>query len=506
MSLLGLDIGTTACKAVAFDEDGSALVRASREYPLLNPRPGWYELDPNQVWAAASECLREVNGQIGHDPVSALAISCQGEAVTPIGADGTVLANSPISSDSRAAPPADELIEALGFERIYEITGQPASALFTLPKVMWWQAHRPDIFQKAAKFLCYGDFATARLGLPPTIDYSMAARTMAFDIRTLEWSDELLAAGGLDKERLAAPMPSGSVIGEIPTSLAAELGFVRPVQVVTGGHDQPCAALGGGVIRPGTALYSIGTTEALVAVVDQPNADLRGQNVPCYPHVVPDTLIAMSGNQTGGRLLRWYRDELAAAERALAAAQGRDVYDVIVEQVDDAPSRLLLMPYFAGSGPLYSDLSATGLILGLTFSAKRKDIVKAILEGLTYEQALSLRCMRDVGVDIKHLTAVGGGARSDIWLQIKSDITNLPIQVIHTSEAASLGTALLAGWATGIYQDLSAAARQCVSVRKTFYPRADYARHYQKQLAIYADIYEALRPVYGAMADLHGLS
>ena len=165
MSLLGLDVGTTGCKTVAFDEAGSVLAKASREYPLLNPAAGWYELDPNQVWADICECLLEVNAQVPHDPVSALAISSQGEAVIPVSRDGNVLANSPISSDGRAAPAAAYLVEQLGFERIYEITGQPASALFTLPKVLWWKEHEPALFRQTWKFLCYVDFVALRLGL-----------------------------------------------------------------------------------------------------------------------------------------------------------------------------------------------------------------------------------------------------------------------------------------------------------------------------------------------------
>jgi len=500
MSLLGLDVGTTGCKVVAFDESGAVLAKASREYPLLNPQPGYYELEPNRVWADICACLLEVNAQVRHDPVSALAVSSQGEAVMPVAEDGEVLANSPVSSDQRAAAQSARLVEQFGFERIYELTGQPAGSLFTLPKVMWWKEHHPHLFRQAWKFLCYSDFVTWRLGLEPIIDHGMAARTMAFDIRSLAWSDELLAAGEMDENLLAKPMPSGSVIGEIPASVAQKLGFARQVQVVTGGHDQLCAALGAGVMQPRRALYSIGTTEALAVILHQRNADLQQLHIPCYPHVVPGTFVALSGSQTGGRLLRWYRDELAGAERASAKHLKQDVYDVIVGQVDDAPSRLLLLPYFAGSGTLYDDPTATGLIIGLTFGTRRKDIVKAILEGVTYEQALSLRRLNEIGIEVNQLTAVGGGASSDIWLQIKADITNLPIQVIHTSEAASLGAALLAGWATGIYQDLAGASQQLIRIRKTFYPRPNQAQHYQQQLKTYADVYAALRPVYASMA------
>ncbi len=501
MSLMGIDVGTTGCKVVAFAETGAVLAQASREYPLLSPQPGWYELDPNQVWDYVCDCLRAVNAQIRQDPATALAISSQGEAMILLDRAGRALANSPISSDMRNSKQTAALAAALGAERIYEITGQPMGTIYTVPKLLWWRENEPELFAQSWKFLCYVDFVALRLGVEPVIDYSMAARTLAFDVNSLDWSDELLAAGGIRRQQMAETQPSGTVIGEIPPQLASELGFSGGVKVVTGGHDQPCGALGAGVLEPGRAMLSIGTTEALVAVTDKPRLEMLDYHVSCYPHAAPDTFIALSGNQTGGRLLRWYRDELAAAERAVAAQDQRDVYDVIVEQVDDAPGSLLLLPYFVGSGTLFDDPSATGALIGLSFDSKRKDIVRAMLEGLTFEQALSLRRLNEIGVEIRQLTAVGGGARSARWMQIKSDITNLPVSILHTTEAASLGVAMLAGWATGVYANLAEAAAQLIKTRQTFYPNQARVPHYQRQLSIFADLYAALRPIYQAMAE-----
>ncbi len=501
MSLMGIDVGTTGCKVVAFNEAGAVLAQAGREYPLISPQPGWYELDPDQVWDFVCDCLREVNGQLASDPVSALSLSSQGEAMTPISREGVVLANSPISSDSRNRKQTAEMEAALGAERIYQITGQPMGTIYTLPKILWWRDNAPQILERAWKFLCYVDFVAYRLGVEPVIDHSMAARTLAFDVRELDWSDELLEAGGLRRDQLARSAPSGTLVGEIPRALADSLGFKGRVKVVTGGHDQPAGALGAGVLQPGRAMLAIGTTEALVTVTSRPRMEMLDYHLSCYPHAAPGLFITLGGNQTGGRLLRWYRDELAAAERGIAVSSGRDVYDVIVEQTDDAPGRLLLLPYFVGSGTLYDDASATGALIGMTFDTKRADIVRAILEGLTYEQALVIRRLNEIGVEISHLTAIGGGSRSERWMQIKSDISGLPVSVIHTSEAASLGVAMLAGWATGVYASLAEAAEQLIRVRKTFTPRADRSAHYQRQLTIYGDLYQALRPVYRAMAS-----
>ncbi len=500
MSLMGIDVGTTGCKVVAFDESGAVLAQAGREYPLLSPNPGWYELDPEQVWSFICECLRAVNAQVRHDPVTALSLSSQGEAMVPVAKDGTVLANSPVSSDRRNTKQTAAMEAALGTARIFELTGQPMSTIYTLPKLLWLRDHAPEIVERAWKFLCYVDFVAFKLGVEPVIDYSMAARTLAFDYRTEDWSDELLTAGHVRRDQLARPLPSGEIIGEIPRKLAQELGFRGSVKVVTGGHDQPAGALGAGVLQPGTAMLAIGTTEALVAVTEKPRRQMLDYNVSCYHHAAPGNFIALSGNQTGGRLLRWYRDELAAAERAIADETGRDVYDVIVEQIDDAPGDMILLPYFVGSGALHNDPAATGVLIGLNFDSKRADIVRAILEGLTYEQALCIRSLNEIGVEVNRITAIGGGSRSQRWMQIKSDIINLPLSVIHTSEAASLGVAMLAGCATGVYSSLEEAAAQLIKLRKTFYPRPDRVPHYQRQLTIFADLYRALRPIYEAMS------
>jgi len=501
VSLMGIDVGTTGCKVVAFAETGAVLAGAGREYPLISPQPGWYELDPERVWRDVCDCLREVNARIGHDPVSALAISSQGEAMTPIARDGRILANSPISSDTRNRLQTAEMEAALGAEYIYALTGQPMGTIYTLPKVLWWRDHAPEILEQTWKYLCYVDFVAYRLGLEPAIDYSMAARTLAFDVRKLDWSDELLAAGSVRRDQLARPVPSGTVIGEIPPKLAADLGFTEGnVKVVTGGHDQPAGALGAGVLQPGRAMLAIGTTEALVAVTDEPRLEMLDYHVSCYPHAAPGLFIALSGNQTGGRLLRWYRDELAGTERQIAAAEDRDVYDVIVEQINDAPGRLLLLPYFVGSGTFFDDPIATGALIGMNFDTKRADIVRAILEGLTYEQALGIKGLNEIDVPIKALTAIGGGARSECWMQIKADITDLPVTIIHTSEAASLGVAMLAGWATDVYSSLEEAAALLIKPRKTFEPRVERKAHYQRQLSIYSDLYHALRPIYQALA------
>jgi len=495
MSLLGIDVGTTGCKAVAVDDGGRILASAYREYPLLHPEPGAAELDPEVVWRGVAESVAEANARLGGDPVRALAVSSQGEAVVPVAADGRVLANSPVSFDTRCAVQAAALGRAVGAERLGRITGQSIHTMYSLPKIMWWRDERPEVFRQAWKFLCYGDFVAWKLGLEPAIDHTMAARTLAFDIRERRWSAELLGLAGLDERRLARPVASGEAIGEVPRAAAASLGLPDGVVVAAGGHDQPCGALGAGVLHEGAAMYAVGTTECIALAFTEPRDALPARGYPCYPHVAPGLYVTLAGNFTGGALLRWYRDVFGAEERRAAERDGRDVYDEIISRVDDRPSRLFVLPHFAGSGSPFFDPAARGAIVGLTFETRREDIVKAILEGTTYELAMNLRRVREMGIAVRELRAIGGGARSRTWMRIKADIMGTRIVTLEVSEAACAGAALLAGRATGRYRSLEEAVAATVRVRDTIDPDPGRSAAYRERLAVYERLYPALREI-----------
>ncbi|MBV9222237.1 MAG: hypothetical protein JOY94_22680, partial [Methylobacteriaceae bacterium] len=311
---LGLDLGTSGCKLIAFDAHGNERAAARRSYPSLRPEPGFVELDPDAVWAAALACFADLGAAELPGTVRTLAISAQGEAVMPVDSHGNVLAKSPISADMRGGPHATHLERELGAERIYALTGQPVSPLPSLPKLMWWREHRPDLVARTSRFLCYGELALLRLGLPPIIDEGMAARTMAYDVGARGWSGEILAAAAIPTDLMPQVRPSGLIVGSISNEVASELRLPHGVLVVLGGHDQPMGALGAGVIAPGAGLYAIGTTESLVAITATRSEDLGRHNIACYPHAVAGRFVALAGSQSGGRVLAWWRDIVRSGE------------------------------------------------------------------------------------------------------------------------------------------------------------------------------------------------
>lgn len=496
MSLLGIDIGTTGCKSIVFRIDGTILGQSYREYPLLHPRAGWMELDPRVVWEAVRQTVREAVDRAGPgDPVRALSTSVQGEAVTPVGVDGEPLDNTPVTFDARSVPYLSHWEAGPGAERVFEITGMPLHPMYTLQKILWWQRERPEIYRDTWKFLCFGDYALHRLGLPPTIDHSMAGRTMAFDVRAGDWSVEILDRAGVPVEKLAAAAPSGTAVGEVPGPVCDDLGLPHGVIAATGGHDQPCGALGAGITRPGLAMDATGTVECITPIFDSLalSPAMRDGNFCCYRHVASGLYATLAFNFTGGSLLRWYRDTLGAKEVEEARVSGLDVYDIMIGKAASGPSRLLLLPHFTMTGTPWFDPAAKGAILGLTLGTGSDQILKALLDGITYEMRLNLDRLQEAGVAVQELRAIGGGARSRTWLQLKADIFNRPVASLNVSEAACLGAAMLAGLAAGEYRSLAEAGDALVRVTDTHDPRPAEAARYEEMYALYREVYPTLR-------------
>ena len=270
MSYLGLDIGTGGCKAVVFDRTGHQLAFSFREYPISHPHPGWAEINPDEVINKCFEVISEVNKAIS-DPVVSMSISSQGEAFAPVGKDGQILGNAMVSSDSRARDIAVNWSDNFGTKRIYSITGHTPHPLFTLFKILWIKENQPEIWKNTKHFLCFEDLFHYRVGLKPMISWSMAGRTMMFDVIKHQWSQEILKAAGLAIDKLAIPVASGEVSGTIGQEIGARLGFKNPVILVSGGHDQTCAALGAGVTEPGMCMYATGTVECFCPLLERPS-------------------------------------------------------------------------------------------------------------------------------------------------------------------------------------------------------------------------------------------
>lgn len=497
MSLLGIDVGTTGCKVIAFREDGEILAQAYGEYPLIHPQPGWSELDSNVVWENVSDGIQKVAADTKNDPIEAISVASQGEAVTPVSENCDVLANAITTFDSRTSGICDEILQDISPLEVMKITGMPPSDIHTLAKLVWIQRNQPEIYGKVWKFFGFEDFINFKLGVQLAVDYSLAARTMCFDIINKTWSERMLNLANIDTELLPEPVPSGTVIGEIGTKVSDELGLPKGVVCVAGGHDQPCGALGAGIIRGGELMDATGTVECIAPAFSDPviNEQMIDGNFACYPHVVDGLYVTLGFVSSGGVVLRWFRDTFAQAEVAQANAANRDVYDILLDEIPDVPSSAMLLPHFTGSGTPHLDLGSKGAIVGLTLSTTKGELVKSILEGISYEIKQNLTMLEDAGVEINEVRAIGGGAKSAKWLQLKADMFGKKVIALDISEGVCLGTAILSGTAIGKYNSIEEAVDLLVKPKEVYYPREEIAQQYDEKLKVYEQIYPAINRI-----------
>lgn len=497
MFLLGLDIGTTGCKAVVFALDGSIRGYGFHEYDIICKEADMAEQDPELVWKLTKQVIKQAVSESQVRDIKALSVSVQGDAVIPVDKNLMPLHNTLLGMDYRSKKQADDCSNLLGSRELFNITGMRPHPMNSLTKILWLKENKPDIFHKTYKFMTYADFILSRLGAGPVIDYTMASRTMAFDLLELKWSDKILNRVGVDQNLLSEPAAPGTVVGEIFPGLSEELGLPKGILLVSGGHDQTCAALGAGVIDENIAIDSHGTAEVLSTAFNRPmiNDFMYDGFYPCYRHVKNGMYFTFSLNHIGGILLKWYRDNLGYAEVKEAESLGIGAYQLMEQKAPRGPSPVLVLPHFNGSGTPTCDLDSKGAILGLTLSTTRHDIVKGIMDSLCYELKINMETFKNAGINVKEMRCVGGGAKSPIWLQIKADITGATIATLKVREAACLGAAILAGAGAGVYSDVDEGVKQTVQLKDFYYPDEKTTPLYQEKYEIYKNVYYSLRDI-----------
>ncbi len=484
MSYLGLDIGTSGCKAVVFDEEGVPLGGARRGYVVKAPQAGWAELDSRGVVEACRAVVAEAAGLAAKQPVRALGISSQGEAFTPVGPGGEHLGDAMVSSDSRSLPFIEPFVSRFGLDRLYRITGHTPSTLFTLFKLLWLKQNRPQVWKDAVGFHCFEDLVHLHLGLEPAMGWPLAGRTMLFDVANHRWSPEILAALELEAGQLARPLPSGSVAGTIPAAVAADWGLPAGVKVVTGGHDQTIAALGAGVTEVGAAMYAAGSVECLCPLLPRLtlNTELCRDNLCCYDYSLAGCYTSVAYSLTGSNLLDYFRTQFG----------GGLSYGQLVDECPAAPTSLLALPYFTPSGTPYFDQRTPGAVFGWRLTTSRGELLKGLLEAVALEMKLNLALLEEAGMRIDRLIATGGGVRHRQLVQLKADVLNKPIECIEVAEAGCLGAARLAQSADqGV--PVRELARRESRPKALIQPQPQRAAIYHDKFAQYRDFYANLK-------------
>ena len=496
MAYLGLDIGTTTCKATVMGQDGGVISSAQAEYDLVMPKPGYIELNGDVIWQNVQTVIKKAVAASA-EPVSAIATASFGEAFVPMDEKGRVLGNSIIFSDIRGTDEVGDILKQFSEAEIYGIAGVPINTIYSLNKLLWLKKHDRELYDSAKMFPLYCDFIAYRLSGERKLDYSLASRSMMLDYRTHKWSDTIMDAFGIDKAKFSEPVQSGTVVGTVLPSVAAELGLPAGVILVAGGHDQICAALGAGVLNRGDSVDGIGTTECLTVMLhDLDNLDVMRRNNFCIePYAVAGEYVTLGFSNTAGAVLKWYRNTIERERWQAASQAGADIYAIMESECPEGPTDLLVQPHFAGSGTPYMDSGSVGALVGLKLSTTRGDIYKACIEGNCLEMMLNAELLEQCGTRVSSVTCAGGGSRSAMQLQIKADIMGLPVKKLKVLESGTIALGMLCAVACGDYKSLKDAAAQFVGIERTFEPDA-------KKHEIYMEKYQAYKRMYAGIKQI----
>jgi len=504
--LIGVDVGTSSCKAAVFDDELRLCALAQREYPLDAPRPGWAEFQPERLWDAVCETVRsalaQLDGSGGHE--FGLCFSVFGDALIVADGAGRVRCPGILSTDTRSATIAERIARDVGCTAVFARTGRLPHNSAPAPRMMWVRENLPEMAGADTHFFDVLGWLHVRLGLGAVSDYSNASGSMLFEIDAKRWCGELLSYAGVAESSLYHAVQAGTVLGRPAAEAARALGFADAcsVQVVVGAMDQMCNATGAGAVEPGNLVCSIGTVEAVTVVLDpqvEPHA-LMELNMPRGMGALAEQFITLVLLWDAGRSLRWLCDGFAVAEKEQAQRTGRSVYDVVLEG-DPADRGVLFLPHLSGTGTPWQDADSRGAFIGLTTASDVRSLAHAVIAGVTYELRTNVDGLGAAGMGINDLKVVGGGARSDTWLQLKADVLEREVHRLAFGEAGCLGAALLAGYGCGLFDDLPAASRRYARTAEVFRPSARVADH-RRRYAIYRQLYPALKPLHAQIARL----
>ena len=496
MKIAGLDIGSSGCKCTVLDANGAILGRAYRDYPVRRQLSG-HEVDISVVMEAVFAVLKEMASE--HPDIGGIGVTSFGETFAMTGDDGEPMYPGILYTDPRGQDAIRAISEEMGERQIAAVTGLRPHSMYSLSRLHWMREHHPEICRKAKHIFLMEDYVIWHLTGKARIDYSLATRTMAFDIRSMTWSEPILKWVGVDPALLSEPVPTGTPAGTLTPAAARAVGLSERTLVVCGAHDQVAACVGAGAFEGSVAVDGAGTTACLTPVFDgMPNIDVMFDGYySVVPYAVPGKYVAYAFTHTGGALVQWFVDTLAGREKDQAAREGTSVNALLEDQYrrahGDAPSGLMVLPHFAGTGTPWMDNDATGVFVGMNLSTTAADLYRGCMEGVAYEMLLNQRHLKGSGAHYERLHATGGGARSAVWMQMKADVLNKPMTALKTVDAGTVGSAMLTGVALGVFADLNDAAAHMVKEIATYQPREDAHEAYMKVYERYEKLYGAIR-------------
>ncbi|GHT79516.1 xylulokinase [Spirochaetia bacterium] len=495
MKYIGLDVGTSGCKAAVVDSDGNVFANKSREYSFEISK-GHIELNPDTVWNAVYEVLCEL-GPHARD-AAALSVSSIGEAFVILNDNDRPLANGIVYLDNRSAETLPEIAGKIAVRELYDITGMYLHQMFSLSRFVWQQKYTPKVIKEAEKFCMFGDFITYKLTGQRAIDPSSASRTMMFDSKKREWSDRIMDLFAVPKNKFSPVMKTGTIIGSILPDLAGKTGLRRDLKVVLGCHDQCSATLGSGIYGGGMLMLGEGSSESINAVIEYNHIDrdmLFSKQIAMEPYITPGEYIVPLGILQHGTAIKWFVTNNKAYYDTIPPLAGESLFARADRLSAQDSGGLYFIPYLTRSNIMDVASCAPGCFIGLEYTSDINTMYRAVLEGLSFESKCNLLILEQTGYKPVRLVATGGGAKSSLFMQIKSDILGCKIDIPKNTDSGIIGLAMICAVAMGEYTNYAQAAERFIRIKESYTPHTGF----EKRLETYTKINKAIKELYNTI-------
>ena len=504
--LIGIDVGTSATKTVLFDEAGTVVASASREYPLYQPKNGWAEQQPQDWRDAVLATVRTVVRQAAviKENIKGIGISGQMHGLVMLDEAGDVIRPSIIWCDQRTGEEVEDMLRLMPLERWIQITANPPLTGWTAAKILWVRKHEPENYARCRHILLPKDYIRYVLTGVFATEVSDASGMQLLDVPGRCWSPEVLDVLEIDPAFLGRVYESCEVTGTLLPEIAAETGLSVDTKVVGGAGDNAAAAVGTGIVRDGTAFTTIGTSGVVFAHSSKLSIDPKGRVHTCCC-AVPGAWHVMGVTQGAGLSLKWFKDQFCQDYVAAAAALGKDPYDLINDDVRTIPpgsDKLLYLPYLMGERTPHLDPDCRGVFFGLSAIHTRKHLLRAVMEGVAYSLCDCNQILKEMGVEVTRMMACGGGGKSPNWRQMLADLYNCPVKTVKQDEGPALGVAILAGVGCGIYPSVEAACDELLSTASSTEPIPEETEIYTRYHQLYQTLYTSLKNDFKTLAGL----
>jgi xylulokinase len=493
--LLGIDIGTSACKIAVFNRMGKVIGTANGDYAVYYPYPGWAEQNPEEWWIAVCKAIKDIfkQGRVLPEQIAGIGIDGQSWSAIPVDRAGNVLTNTPIWMDTRAADICRELNEKIGDDEIFRLSGNSLQPSYSTAKIIWYQRNLPDVYEKTYKILQSNSYIAFKLTGEFTQELSQGYGLHCFNMQTGTWNKEMCRNLGILPEMLPDIYPCHEVIGTVTKKAAGESGLAAGTPVVAGGLDAACGTLGAGVIHPGETQEQGGQAGGMSICTDTYKADPR--LILSY-HVIPDHWLLQGGTTGGGGVMRWLESQFGDYEREEGKRQGKNslvLFNELAEKVAPGSDGMVFLPYMSGERSPIWDPNAKGVFYGLDFSKTKAHFIRAAMEGVALSLRHNLDVAKEAGAEVSVLRSMGGSANSLLWTQIKSDVTGKPIVVPSSDTATTLGAVMLAGVGVGMYKDFEEAVSLTVENKRSHEPNPENMKAYEENYQVYLELYHNLK-------------